>query len=687
MIYVFYPLLLILLLFGCKPFGKEKWNEGFLSREQTKNILGFFAVCIIFHHVSQKTCAPWLPEKYTQSGLEPFVGAGYLFVAFFMFCSGFGLTKSAAAKKDYFSGFFSRRILPLLIPFVLTSAAFFLLRDGWSFPTHPYAWYVYAIIVMYLGFYLCFGKLKKHSLAAFAVFVLLYCLVLHLLIFDDYWINTVPCILLGAVFARFEQKITSAFKKAYIPLLCLTAALTALLFLAGNNADGVYHLFGERISYRNIKELQLLCEILCGGIFCVFTVLASMKLKIGSKALSFLGTMTLEIYLVHGIFVELFGYCFINGSSRRYFYISNIFLYTLAVIAVSIPAAFLLKKAGELFLPFLKKSDYFKFAAKVIKRMAIVVCCAGVIVLAFSFISSRIQISKNAPKLEQYRNENITFAEADGRKMAAYCTGKGEHTIVILSSEDDMAPTIALKGLADELSAENSVIVLDLLGRGFSDDTDRERTSANIAEEIHEALGTLAKTDRVILLGDRASCIYCREYAGKYKDSVEKMVLVDSYGYQLAEAIRGDIGLSDEQFAWEYEKSARKERLVYRILSSTGLIRYMDITSKASPLIMEHFIANSGNKAVLNERSSLYGNCRALKEQSISPDIPVLFILDSYLANYGYMDINWKEMCSGSITNEEIQSMVVVEGSPEIISGKVAVMSEQINKFILQISG
>ena len=44
-------------------------------------------------------------------------------------------------------------------------------------------------------------------------------------------------------------------------------------------------------------------------------------------------------------------------------------------------------------------------------------------------------------------------------------------------------------------------------------------------------------------------------------------------------------------------------------------------------------------------------------------------------------------MCSGSITNEEIQSMVVVEGSPEIISGKVAVMSEQINKFILQISG
>ena len=682
MIYLYYPLIILLLLFGCKFSVKSKWNEEFLSREQTKNILGFFAVCIIFHHASQKTCAPWIPEKYVQSGLEPFVGAGYLFVAFFMFCSGFGLAKSAASKEDYFNSYFSRRILPLLIPFALTSAAFFLLMDGWSFPTHPYAWYVYAIIVMYIGFYICFGKLKKFRLPAFAVFILLYCLIFHLLMFDNYWINTVPCMLLGALFARFEPGLTSAFKKGYIPLLALFTVLTALLFLAGNNTDRLYYLFNEKASYRTIAEIQLFCQIFCGAAFCVLIVLAGLKLKPGNKALAFLGTMTLEIYLVHGIFVEFFGYCFINGSDRRYCYIRNVFLYVLIVLAVSIPVSFLLKKAGGLLLPFVKKADYFKFASKVIKKMALVLGCLFIAVIVFSSVNSRLKTSRNAPELEKYKSDNITFAQADGKQMAAYCNGTGEHTIVVLSSEDEMSPTVTLKGLADELSAKSSVIVLDLFGRGFSDDTDRERTSANIAEEIHEALASLGKADKVILLGDRLSCVYCREYADRYRDSVEKLILVDSYDYKLAEAIRGDSRLSDKQFAWEFEKSARKEKLTYRLLCSTGLVRYMQIISNNTPTKMDLFIANSKNRAVIGERAALYENCRALKDKSIAEDMPALFILDSYLANYGYMGINWKDMCSGSISNSDIQRLVVVEGSPEIISGKVTVMSEQINSFI-----
>ena len=49
-IYIVYPLLAVVLLWGCKIYGPKKWNDEFLSLKQTKAIQGFCAVCIMLHH-------------------------------------------------------------------------------------------------------------------------------------------------------------------------------------------------------------------------------------------------------------------------------------------------------------------------------------------------------------------------------------------------------------------------------------------------------------------------------------------------------------------------------------------------------------------------------------------------------------------------------------------------------------
>ena len=54
------------------------------------------------------------------------------------------------------------------------------------------------------------------------------------------------------------------------------------------------------------------------------------------------GTVTLELYLMHGMFVELFGFDFLN-EVPSIFYIKNVPLFILVVFACSVPTTFLFR--------------------------------------------------------------------------------------------------------------------------------------------------------------------------------------------------------------------------------------------------------------------------------------------------------------------------------------------------------
>ena len=73
----------------------------------------------------------------------------------------------------------------------------------------------------------------------------------------------------------------------------------------------------------------------------------SMKVKIGNPVNRFLGTITLELYMIHGLFVEIFGpYIMVERVLSRH-QIKNIFLYVIVVLAVSIPLAYLLSLGNK----------------------------------------------------------------------------------------------------------------------------------------------------------------------------------------------------------------------------------------------------------------------------------------------------------------------------------------------------
>ena len=90
-IYLSYILMIVILFWGAKFYGKGIWNKDCLALTQFKAIQGFSAICIMLHHIGQKTCAPWHRPSVIVHGLDGFEPIGYYFVGIFLLCSGYGL--------------------------------------------------------------------------------------------------------------------------------------------------------------------------------------------------------------------------------------------------------------------------------------------------------------------------------------------------------------------------------------------------------------------------------------------------------------------------------------------------------------------------------------------------------------------------------------------------------------------
>ncbi len=369
LIYAIYPLLLIALLWGAKFSGRTNWNDGFLSLNQTKALQGFCAVCIMLHHAGQKTCAPWHDPRVIVHGLDLFVPIGYLFVGVFLFCSGYGLYKSYKTKPGYLSDFLGRRVLPIVLAYYTTGYFFVIVRvlmgePLWPFGTlayilgirmgNPNAWYVAVLPIFYFIFYLSFKKIKNENKAILLVFIGMFLYTLAGTIVDhnnwwmcgEWWYNTGHLFCLGLLMARYEKSIVTHVKKHYWLYLVLAIIAVPFFYSLSEIAQGVLSYRGEEFG-ANFKVLRrwgcLITQMASSTAFVCQVFLIGMKVQIGNKFLAFMGKITMEFYLLHGLFIELFGYSFLDYEPSIY-YIRNVTLFVLVVFIPSIPLSLFWQK-------------------------------------------------------------------------------------------------------------------------------------------------------------------------------------------------------------------------------------------------------------------------------------------------------------------------------------------------------
>lgn len=377
LIYSVYVILPIILLWGAKFSGVKNFNEEFLSLKQTKAVQGFLAICIMLHHIAQKTCASWIqPQSRIVHGLDIFVNAGFLLVSVFLFFNGYGVYKSFHSKENYLNGFIKKRILPVVLALYTTTLIFFVARlligekmDGKQIALYltsidlcnPNTWYVIVLPFFYLAFYLSFKFIKKDGLAVFATtaFVIAYIVLGTNIDHNDYWLrgewwyNCVILFPVGIIFAKFENKIVPHLQKFYWVYFAVAFIGYYPVYRWSQGVCGRFGYYGEEWLPHNIVVMNRLISVSSQAVvttlFVLCVLLLSMKLKVGNKFINFMGTITLEFYLIHGLFVELFGWQF-DGGVRSPHHIKYVIVYVLVVFALGVPSAILLKHIHEIIL-------------------------------------------------------------------------------------------------------------------------------------------------------------------------------------------------------------------------------------------------------------------------------------------------------------------------------------------------
>ena len=365
--YLFYFLLAAAMFFGAGCARRGEWNEEYTSLEQTRILRGITALGIALHHMAQKTCAPWHPQQFTVHGLDFFIPMGYMFVGVFLFCSGLGLYRSYKSKPDYLKGFFRRRILPIVIAYYLSEVLYTLGRLAmgekmdaktvlWYLSglhmANFNAWYVIVIPFFYLAFHAAFRFCKREGTAIFWVFLFTLGYTVLGASIDhqndwwmrgEWWYDTIVLFPLGLLFGRYEKRVTAFLKKGYLFWLLLSFAAVLLLHLQSewlnDHVWGYYGEWGDPLKVPH-RLMSAGFQWLAAAAYTAFCFLAMMKVKPGNRALAWLGGVTLEFYLMHGIWVEVFGYNFLD-LAKSLVYIKNVPLYIAAVLACSVVSTLL----------------------------------------------------------------------------------------------------------------------------------------------------------------------------------------------------------------------------------------------------------------------------------------------------------------------------------------------------------
>ncbi len=277
----------------------------------------------------------------------------------------------------------------------------------------------------------------------------------------------------------------------------------------------------------------------------------------------------------------------------------------------------------------------------------------------------------------------------EGERMHTVSLGGGDYTMVMLSGMGTPSPYYDYYSLANELSKNNRVIILEQLGYGYSDGTSKERTLKNYYNEIKTVLDYYNVKDNVILMAHSYMGVISLGFSKEYSNIIDGLVCLDcTTSYQ----IEGNEHLKNE-----------KQSSIYKYLSKIGLTRvslllsskqveeyYLKDVPREYHEAYKHFIYNNvASEVVINEANNMYDNQKELLYEKYGESLYVSTILSSetikemkvYYKN-GDFKYDWETMHDKLISNYDIQKVYILEGSHYIHHGNISKITGIVNNMI-----
>jgi pimeloyl-ACP methyl ester carboxylesterase len=119
-----------------------------------------------------------------------------------------------------------------------------------------------------------------------------------------------------------------------------------------------------------------------------------------------------------------------------------------------------------------------------------------------------------------------TLVDIGGQRLHLNCTGSGSPTVLLESGTGDVSVIWSL--VQPGVSAFTRVCSYDRGGYAWSEPGIRPRTFAQLALELHTALGRMRIGSPYVLVGQSYGGLVIRGFAARYRSEVSGMVMVDA---------------------------------------------------------------------------------------------------------------------------------------------------------------
>lgn len=355
-----YPVLYLLLIFtGSKVAKKGGYVEDPWNRQQSLMLQALACIGVVLHHVTQEITGFGVINK---GPITIFNSIGILFTSLFFFFSGYGLVISVRTKEAYLKTFLWKRLPTILVPFWIANIIAVLVRIFYmQIPMdtkdiiqyvlglvliNGNGWYIVEIFFLYLAFYLIFKVCKNQKIALVLLSIAsLIPIVIGLHSGHDtstmgnhwfkgeWWYNSTIVFVMGIWVAHFKDRILTFAKKHYRGLLITASVLLVVAYVIEEYVRMVFGYYSvtpidQRISN---EAITLYAQMALCLIFTWVVLLLNLKISLGNRVLQGLSVISMEIFLLHGIFLQ----CIFDASQMN-----ENFLY-IAVLACGIAAAIL----------------------------------------------------------------------------------------------------------------------------------------------------------------------------------------------------------------------------------------------------------------------------------------------------------------------------------------------------------
>lgn len=333
-----------------------------LPKDYSVALKGLLSLFIVGTHVSARL----LPEE-TFLWLRLCNLLTPLSLVFFFFLSGYGLMTQhrlrtlrtpSATPSELWKGWLPRRLWGLIKPFLffyVVAVAFLIIECGASFDilkcllyvySHYHwrvgipaplttAWFLWELIVLYTLYYLSFRYMSRRGGVVLVLVVSLFLLLAWQAGFGYYWLRYPFAFVVGVAYACFEKRIYAWVKAhSYFALACLLLlggvyVWSMLTFPAPHAAANIF-------SHLAYYPIPVLCFALSKAWGVTDVAMKRMDRGLIICRLRWLGEISLEVYLLHIVFV--------NFYRSAVFSIESPLLYMLAVYASSLLGAYLIAR-------------------------------------------------------------------------------------------------------------------------------------------------------------------------------------------------------------------------------------------------------------------------------------------------------------------------------------------------------